>query len=89
MVDGQLKSGRYKRFAVRTVKGTTTHYRQKKRSIAKCAVTKKALRGIPRLTNKKFGKLNKSQKTVSRPYGGYMSAAALKEKILSEIVLKE
>ncbi len=88
MVAGRLKSRRLKRVSVKTCKGTITHYRQRNRQIAKCAITKKALRGLPRLTNKKFGKLNKSQKTISRPYGAYMSGEALKIKILDEIVLK-
>ena len=74
---------------VKLTSNTTTHYRLRNRSIAKCAVTKKPLRGLPRLTNKKFGKLSRTEKTISRPYGGYMSGSALKEKILNEIVLKE
>ena len=89
MVSGFLKSRRLNRVKVRTVKGTTTHYRLGNRSIAKCAVTKKPLRGIPRKTNGKFSSLSKSQKTVARPYGGYMSHSALKEKILKEVVLNE
>ena len=89
MVSGILKSRRLRRVKVRVTKGTTTHYRQRNRQIAKCAVTKKPLRGIPRMTNKKFGSLNKSQKTVSRAYGGFMSHSALKEKILKEMVLTE
>ncbi len=88
MVNGQLKSGRLARVKVKTPSGkTTTLYRQRNRSIAKCAVTKKPLRGIPRLTNRKFKNLPKSQKKVSRAYGGFMSHTALKEKILEEIVL--
>ncbi len=89
MVAGFLKSRRLARVKVKTISGTVTHYRQRNRSIAKCAVTKKPLRGIPRLTNKRFGKLNKSQKTISRAYGGYMSHSALKTKILNEIVFTE
>ncbi len=89
MVSGILKSRRLKRVKVRTVKGLTTHYKQRNRSIAKCAVTKKPLRGIPRLTNRKFKNLSKSKKTVARPFGGYMSGSALKEKIIKEMVLIE
>ena len=89
MVRGILKSRRLARVKVKTIKGTVTHYKQRTRGATKCAVTKKPLSGLPRLTNKKYGKLNKSQKTISRPYGGYMSGAALKEKIMNEIVLKE
>ena len=89
MVSGQYKSRRLKRVQTRTVKGTVTQYRQENRSSSKCAVTKKPLQGIPRMTNKKFAKLNKSQKRVSRPYGGYMSHSALKNKILKEVLSKE
>jgi len=89
MVNGTLKSRRLRRVKVRCTKGTVTHYVQRNRSIAKCAVTGKPLRGLPRMTNKKFGKLNKSQKTIARPYGGYMSHIALKAKILNEIVFAE
>jgi large subunit ribosomal protein L34e len=89
MVHGALKSRRLRRVSVRTPSGTVTHYRQRNRQPTKCAVTKKPLKGIPRLTNRKFKNLNKSQKKVARPYGGYMSSQALKEKILREIVLSE
>ena len=87
MVRGFLRSRRLKRVAVKTTKGNTTHYEQRNRQIAKCAITKKPLRGLPRKTNKQFGKLNKSQKTIARPYGGYMSHTALKTKIMNELVL--
>jgi len=86
MVSGILKSRRLKRVQVKTIKGTVTHYRQRTRQVAKCAVTGKPLRGIPRLTNRKFKNLPKSKKTVARAYGGYLSHTALKEKILKDMV---
>ena len=90
MVHGALKSRkRYGRVKVRTATGTTTHYRQRNRKIARCAVTGVPLKGIPRLTNRRFKNLNKSKKTVARAYGGYMSANALKTKILKEMILSE
>ncbi len=91
MVHGALKSKcRLKRVNVVTPSGKKViHYRLKNRSIAKCAITKKPLRGIPRLTDRKFKNLNKTQKTISRPYGGYMSHSALKMKIIEEQVLSE
>lgn len=89
MVSGQLKSRRLKRVHVKTTTGNVIHYRQRTRSIAKCAVTKKPLRGIPRLTNRQFKNLNKSQKTIARPYGGYMSHSALKVKILNDMIFTE
>lgn len=87
MVSGQLKSGRFRRVKVKTTNGTVIHYKQANRGIARCAVTGKPLRGIPRMTNRKFARLNKSQKTISRAFGGYMSHTALKEKIIQEMVL--
>jgi len=89
MVAGFLKSRRLRRVKVKTVKGTTTHYRQENRSIARCAVTKKPLEGFQGKQINNFPVLSKSQKTVARPYGGYMSHSALKEKILNETVLVE
>lgn len=86
---GRTKSRSLRRVKVRVTKGTVTHYSQRNRSPSLCAVTKKPLQGLPRLTNKRFGKLNKSQKTVSRPFGGYMSHTALKQKIMEEIVLAD
>lgn len=87
--NGMIKSRSLRKISVKVTKGTTIHYRQKQRAIAKCAVTKKPLRGIKRLTNRQFKNLNKTQKTVNRPYGGYMSHSALKEKILNEMILNE
>ena len=78
-----------RRVQVKTINGNKTHYVQRNRSIAKCAVTGKPLRGIPRKTNRQFKNLAKSKKTVSRIYGGYMSGEALKVKILNEMVLNE
>lgn len=89
MVSGIHKSNTLAKVQRRTTSGSTTLYRRRNRSIAKCAVTKKPLRGIPRLTTTKFKKLNKSKKTVSRPYGGYMSHTALKEKIMNDMILNK
>ena len=89
MVHGALKSRRLRRVQVKTTKENTTHYKQRNRKPTKCAVTGKPLAGLVRLTNRKYKNLNKTQKTVSRAYGGYMSASALKEKILKEIVLED
>jgi ribosomal protein L34E len=86
---GRLKSRSLRRVKVRTPTGTALHYRRRTRAHTKCAVTKKPLQGIPRLTDFKFSKLNKSQKRVSRPFGGYMNHKSLKTKILQEMVLIE
>lgn len=90
MVSGRLKSGRFRKIKVRVPGGNTkVQYEKRNRSHPKCAVTKKPLRGIPRMTNRRFKNLNKTQKTVSRPYGGYMSHKALRRKIIEEKVLQK
>ncbi len=89
MVSPGLRSRkRYRRVKVRTPGGkTVTHYRERNRNIDKCAVCKKPLRGLPRMTNRKFKNLNKTKKTIDRPYGGYMCHICLSKKILEEKVL--
>ena len=88
MVSGIHKSRTLAKVQRKTPNGSnSTQYKRRNRSIAKCAVSKKPLRGIPRLTDTKFRSLNKSKKTISRPYGGFMSHKALKEKIMNEMVL--
>lgn len=65
-----------------------TFYKKKKPGTVKCAVCKKSLRGIPKLEKTKLKKLPKSQRKVSRVYGGYLCHKCLKEKILSGIKQK-
>ncbi len=86
MVAPRLRSRSLRRVKVRTTKGVKIHYRKRNRGVEKCAICKKPLNGIPRLTNSKFARLNKSQKTVSRAYGGYLCARCLRKKILEEVI---
>lgn len=60
----------------------------------KCAVCKKVLHGLPRAN--KLKKLNKSQKRVSRIFGGYLCSKCAKEvikekarKLASKLLSKE
>lgn len=53
--------------------------RRKKPSVAKCAICKKPLHGVPRVTAYKLRKLPKSKRRVERPYGGYLCATCAKE----------
>lgn len=78
--------GRYRQVKVKLAKGNTTHYRLKNRSVEKCAVCKKPLRGMKRLTRTKYKNLNKSQKKVERPFGGYMCHKCLAQKLFEEKV---
>ncbi len=59
------------------------HLKKKKPKVAKCAICKKPLHGIPRLTPKELKKLPKTKKRPERPYGGYLCSKCLKE-ILKE-----
>ena len=61
----------------------TIQYIKRKPKQAHCAVTKKPLQGVPRLIPAQLRRLSKSQRTVSRPYGGVLSHTALKEKIIA------
>ena len=86
---GNLKSNKLRRVFVKTPKsGVKVHLRQKIKSKIKCAISKKSLPGLKKMTNRKFKNLNLSQKRVSRAYGGFMSHTALKDKILKESILK-
>ncbi|HIP90427.1 MAG TPA: 50S ribosomal protein L34e [Candidatus Nanopusillus sp.] len=54
----------------------------------KCAVCKKPLRGVVRDHPRKLRKYNKTQKRVSRIFGGYLCHSCL-EKLLKETIRKE
>ena len=88
MVSGFLKSKRLRKVSVKLPSGkTVVHREQRNRKPTKCAVTKKALAGLKRMTNRQYKNQPLSQKRVARAYGGYLSASALKQKIIEEMVL--
>ena len=90
MVSGFLLSKRFRKVKVRLPSGkVVTHMRQRNRKPTLCAISKKPLVGLKRLTNRKYKNQNLSQKRVARPFGGYMSAKSLKLKIIREMVLDE
>ncbi len=53
--------------------------RKKKPRIAKCAICKKPLHGIPRLRASQLKKLAKTKKRPERPYGGYLCSKCMRE----------
>lgn len=55
------------------------HLKKKKPKIARCAICKKPLHGIPRLRPKELKKLPKTKKRPERLYGGYLCSKCLKE----------
>lgn len=66
--------------------GGTTRlvYDKRKPGVAKCAVCKIELKGIPRLRPFKATNAPKSQKKNERPYGGFLCANCLKKKLKQE-----
>lgn len=72
------------------------HYRKKKGSIPKCGDTGVPLKGVCFLQNysiihlfkikaarpRQLSKMTKRLKTVTRPYGGCLSAAAVRQRII-------
>jgi large subunit ribosomal protein L34e len=65
------------------------HYLVKRAKGPRCAVTGKPLAGIPCLTTQKLRRLAKKKRTVSRPYGGVLSAPVVKDKIISAFMEEE
>uniref|UniRef100_A0A0K0E9I9 Large ribosomal subunit protein eL34 n=1 Tax=Strongyloides stercoralis TaxID=6248 RepID=A0A0K0E9I9_STRER len=55
----------------------------------RCADTGVILKGIKAVRPQKLSKLSKRQKTVSRAYGGHLSANAVKERILRAFLIEE
>lgn len=53
--------------------------KRKKPKIAKCAVCKKPLHGVPREIPSKMRKLALSQKRPNRPYGGNLCSKCMRE----------
>lgn len=59
--------------------------KRKKPRIAKCAICKKPLHGIPRKTPSKIRKISKTKKRPERAYGGYLCNNCLKELLKENI----
>lgn len=85
MVSGRFKSRTFRRVFKKTPGGKTvlTHILRKPKG-AKCGKCKATLKGIARERPKKMQTMPKSQKRVSRPYGGNLCSRctriAIKEK---------
>uniref|UniRef100_A0AC35U2B4 60S ribosomal protein L34 n=1 Tax=Rhabditophanes sp. KR3021 TaxID=114890 RepID=A0AC35U2B4_9BILA len=75
---------------VKTPGGTISlHYQTKKASVPKCGDTKVALKGIKAYRPCRLSQLTKRFKSVSRAYGGNLSANAVKERILRAFLIEE
>ena len=54
-----------------------------------CFVTRKALQGIPRARPFEYSLMKKSKRTVTRAYGGVLSAGAVKDRIVRAFLAEE
>ncbi len=82
MVDGKLKSRRFRRVSVRTPGGNTVrHYRKRKPSQAICAIYGTPLAGVPKVRDSVMRNLPKTQRRPDRPYGGVLSSKAMRAVI--------
>lgn len=89
MVQPRLRSRTKRRVYVKTPGGKTKiHYRERKPSPAVCAVTGERLHGVPREVPSKVGKLPKSRRRPSRPFGGVLSGKAMRS-LLKKLARKE
>ncbi len=64
-------------------------YISKRASGPKCGDTGVKLNGIPALRPKEYRGISKRQKTVSRCYGGSLSGAAVKARIVRAFLIEE
>eukprot|EP00188_Purpureofilum_apyrenoidigerum_P003485 Plantae.Rhodophyta-Purpureofilum_apyrenoidigerum.ctg36679.p1 GENE.Plantae.Rhodophyta-Purpureofilum_apyrenoidigerum.ctg36679~~Plantae.Rhodophyta-Purpureofilum_apyrenoidigerum.ctg36679.p1 ORF type:complete len:114 (+),score=29.66 Plantae.Rhodophyta-Purpureofilum_apyrenoidigerum.ctg36679:137-478(+) len=67
----------------------TVHYLKKKGSKPKCGDTGHDLHGISVVRPKKLMKLSKPKKTVTRVYGGCLSAKAVRSRIIRAFLIEE
>lgn len=82
------KSNRIK--AVRTPGNkVVAQYLSKKAQAPKCADTGVALYGIPALRPFQYKNLEKRKRSVSRAYGGVLSAGAVKTRIIRAFIAEE
>lgn len=61
--------------------GHTTHFVRRRPKYAHCPITGAKLHGVPRLRPAQIRKLSKTERTVSRYYGGKISHTALSDAI--------
>ncbi|MEM0084441.1 MAG: 50S ribosomal protein L34e [Candidatus Methanomethylicia archaeon] len=81
---------RSKRIVIRKTPGgrIAVHYENRRPNIAKCAICKSNLRGVPNLPSVKMRNIPKSSKRPNRPYGGYIDHKCL-EKLIKKAVREE
>jgi len=87
MVRPRLRTRSFKRKKVRTPGNrAVVHYRRKKTSIAKCAICKKSLHGIPRGSRTEIRKLAKTKRRPERPYGGNLCSSCMRKLFRKNVI---
>jgi len=82
MPSPRLRSRSLRRIFVKTPGShVNLHYRKKKPGIAKCAICKKPLHGVPRERPFKMKNLPKTKKRPKRMYGGALCSTCSKNSI--------
>jgi large subunit ribosomal protein L34e len=66
----------------------TVHYLKKKPGIARCAVCRRPLHGVPSELPARMKKLKKTEKRPDRPYGGSLCSKCTRETIRSKNVAR-
>ena len=75
---------------VRTPGGRiVVHYVKKRGTGVICPDTKQPLSGVPRLRPHRYKLLKKRERRVSRAYGGVLSLASVKERIIRAFLSEE
>ncbi|MBT4540335.1 50S ribosomal protein L34e [Candidatus Woesearchaeota archaeon] len=81
MVSPKHRSGSKRKVFVKTPGGkTTTHYRKRKPSSAKCGSCGAVLKGVPRELPSKMKNLPKTAKRPQRPFGGVLCTKCMRSK---------
>ena len=57
------------------------HKRKRKPKIARCAICKKPLHGVPRLRPSKLRNIAKSKRRPERMFGGYLCSKCMRETL--------
>lgn len=80
------KTRSLRRTKVKTPGGRVViHYTKRNPSIAKCGVCKRALHGLKRLRPSKLRSIPKSQRRVSRKFGGALCSRCSRNRIIQHI----
>jgi len=89
MVRPALRSRSLRRVKRKTPGKThKVHYKPKKPSIARCAICKKPLHGVPRERSSKM-RIARTKKKPTRPYGGNLCSSCMRTRFKEKLYKSE